>query len=150
VGIPVAAKNQGKDLPGSPSTRGGNCLRDDTEEIAFLHKDAESNIITPGAIECPVCGYTWTPRSTRQRITVQCPNCLKRFKNIFAPRSDLLKSDLHSMFEGLKKKYPEYSSALEVARFISINIIKANINSYNSDLLIQKILELIKAHSLNA
>jgi ribosomal protein L37AE/L43A len=150
LGIPVAAKNQGKDLPGSPSTRGGNCLRDDTEEIAFLHESAILASSSHRVLNCPRCGYQWVRRRESNKITVQCPNCLKRFKNLSAPKHELLKSDLHSLFESLKKKYPEYSGSLEVARFISINIIKSNINSHNSDLLIQKILELIKAHSLNA
>lgn len=135
---------------------GNTFYEDDEDEIVFSHGSVERSTrsnITSGSvitiIECPHCGYKWFPRTNHPRIVIQCPSCLKRFKNVFAPRAELLKSDLHSAFEHLKKKYPEFSSSLEVARFISIHIIKSNINSYNSDLLIQKILELIKNHNSN-
>ena len=125
----------------------------DEEEIVFSHE--RDNFTHPSSsaaalvMICPYCGYRWIRRKQSTKVTIQCPNCLRRVKNLSAPKHELLKSDLHSMFESLKKKYSEYSSALEVARFISIHIIKSNINSYNSDLLIQKILELIKNHSPN-
>jgi predicted RNA-binding Zn-ribbon protein involved in translation (DUF1610 family) len=129
---------------------------DDEDEVVFSHERVErstrSNITLPGVIgifECPHCGYRWFPRTNHPRIVIQCPSCLKRFKNISTPRIELLKNDLHSAFETLKKKYPEYSSTLEIARFISIHIIKSNINSFNSDSLIQEILKLIKNHSSN-
>jgi Zn-finger nucleic acid-binding protein len=122
----------------------------DAEEIVFPHKNVTMSSSSVLIAICPHCGYQWARRRETNKITIQCPNCLKRFKNLSAPKHELLKSDLHAMFESLKKKYPEYSSSLEAARFISINIIKLNINSHNLDLLIQKILELIKTHSSNA
>ena len=139
----------------------GNTFQDrdegDEDEIVFSHEVVErsgrSNITSGSVIEifeCPFCGYRWFPRNQQPRIVVQCPSCLKRFRNRFAPKSDLLKNDLHKMFEELKKKYPEYSSTLEVARFISIHIIKSNLNSLNSDLFIQKFLELIKNQNSKA
>jgi len=128
----------------------------DEDEVVFSHgiveRSGRSNITHPPVIEifeCPHCGYRWFPRTQHPRIVVQCPSCLKRFKNISTPRIELLKSDLHSAFEHLKKKYPEFASSLEVARFISIHIIKANINSFNSDFLIQKFLDLIKNQNPN-
>jgi DNA-directed RNA polymerase subunit RPC12/RpoP len=129
----------------------------DEDEIVFSHEVVErsgrSNITPPPVIEifeCPYCGYRWFPRNPTPRIVIQCPSCLKRFKNISTPRIELLKSDLHSAFESLKKKYPEFSGSLEIARFISIHIIKSNLNSLNSDLFIQKFLELIKNQNSKA
>ena len=129
----------------------------DEDEIVFSHEVVErsgrSNITSGSVIEiieCPHCGYRWFPRNQQPRIVIQCPSCLKRFKNISTPRIELLKSDLHSAFEHLKKKYPEFSGSLEIARFISIHIIKNNINAFNSESLIQKFLELIKNQNSKA
>jgi DNA-directed RNA polymerase subunit RPC12/RpoP len=138
-----------------------NTFHEDEEETVFSHE--RDNFTHPSSsssalmmdrpqsfyVVCPHCGYRWIRKKLSAKASIQCPNCLRRVKNSSAPRHELLKDDLHKAFESLKKKYPEFGSNLELARFISIHIIKSNLNSLNSDLFIQKFLELIKNHSSN-